>query len=351
MRRTPNLVLHIGATKTGSTSLQEFLAHNRKALAAHGSLYPETFSDLRRNRLSLYVMPDDALPNRLWLRSGLGGTDPEQFRTSMRERLLAEIAESGCERVVLSDETLFGGAPATVSEVRRFAEDIAGSVRVVVYLRRQDDHLTSMYQQAVRAGTVRRLADWSLQPRRRIYDYHRRLTMWRRRLAPDRIAVRPFESATFHGGSLASDFFEAAGIPAPDEGLEPVAVHNVRLGAEATEFLRLLNLYRHQHPDLDHRDLGNRRFLSQLAELPGPTLTLPEADLETFMEQWEDSNRATAREFLGREELFWTPRRSSGTTVVQALTPARLDELIELLGIPERAHEGLRRVAAREMLG
>lgn len=350
MRRPVDLVLHVGATKTGSTSIQEFLAHNREALAAHGVLYPHAFGDLRRLRLSLMVTPDDALPNRLWVRSGLGDTAPAEFRRTMRERLLEEFEASGCQQVVLSDETLFGGPPATVTEVRRLADAIAGSVRVLVYLRRQDDHLVSMYQQAVRGGAVQRLADWALRPRHRIYDYHRRLRMWRRRVTSDGIIVRPFEPAAFHGGSLVSDFFAAAGIATPDRGLEPVAVQNERLGAEATEFLRLLNLFRQENRDLERQELANRRFLPQLAALPGPALTLPEAALDEFMKQWEESNRATARDFLGRDELFQSPRKSSGTIAAQGLEPARFEELVDLLDIPEWARDGLRQVAARESL-
>lgn len=350
MRRPVDLVLHVGATKTGSTSIQEFLAHNRTTLAAHGLLYPHTFGDLRRLRLSLMVTPDDALPNRLWLRSGLGDTEPAEFRSSMRERLVEEIEASGCEQVLLSDETLFGAPPSTVTEVRRLADGIAGSVRVLVYLRRQDDHLVSMYQQAVRGGAVQRIADWSLRPRHRIYDYHRRLTMWRRRVTSDGIIVRPFEPEAFAGGSLVSDFFAAAGIPTPERGLEPVAVQNERLGAEATEFLRLLNLFRRQSSDVDHQELGNRSFLPQLAELPGPALTLPKAALDEFMDQWEESNRAAAREFLGRDELFLTPRKTSGTIATQGLDLARFEELVELLDVPAWARDGLREVAARESL-
>ncbi len=350
MRRPVDLVLHVGATKTGSTSIQEFLAHNRRTLAAHGLLYPQTFGDLRRLRLSLLVTPDDALPNRLWLRSGLGGIEPEKFRSSMRERLLEEFEASGCEQVLLSDETLFGAPAPTATEVRRLADAIAGSVRVLVYLRRQDDHLVSMYQQAVRGGAVQRLADWSLRPRHRIYDYHRRLTMWRRRVTSDGIIVRPFEPDAFCGGSLVSDFFAAAGVAMPEHGLEPVDVQNERLGAEATEFLRLLNLFRRQNSDLDHQELASRRFLPQLAALPGPALTLPTPALDDFMATWEESNRATAREFLGRDELFRAPRKASGTVATQGLDPTRFDELVELLEIPGWARDGLRQVAARESL-
>ena len=192
----------------------------------------------------------------------------------------------------------------------------------------------SMYQQAVRGGAVQRLADWSLRPRHRIYDYHRRLTMWRRRVTSDGIVVRPFEPDAFSGGSLVSDFFAAAGVAMPEHGLEPVDVQNERLGAEATEFLRLLNLFRRQNSDLDHQELANRRFLPQLAALPGPALTLPAAALDEFMATWEESNRATAREFLGRDELFRAPRKASGTIATQGLDPTRFDQLVELLEIP-----------------
>jgi hypothetical protein len=71
------------------------------------------------------------------------------------------------------------------------------------------------------------------------------------------------------------------------------------------------------------------------------------------MEQWEASNRAVAREFLGDEtgQLFRAPRKTRNTTTEQRLDPARLDHFITLLELPERMHSPLRRLVEREAKG
>ena len=64
--------------------------------------------------------------------------------------------------MVFSEETLFGSTEATIRRLRRLTDRIGSSLRVVAYLRRQDDHLVSRYQQGVKVGEVRRLSDRSL---------------------------------------------------------------------------------------------------------------------------------------------------------------------------------------------
>ena len=83
----------------------------------------------------------------------------------------------------------------------------------------------------------------------------------------------------------------------------------------------------------------------------GPTLTLPEPELDRFMALWADSNAAVARDLLGEPdgELFLTPRNTSGTTTEQRLDPARVpldDSALDAL--PDRIEAPLRRIAERE---
>jgi hypothetical protein len=72
--------------------------------------------------------------------------------------------------------------------------------------------------------------------------------------------------------------------------------------------------------------------------------------LDAFMERWEESNRAVAREFLGDEkgQLFRAPRKTHDTTTEQRLDPARLDHFLGLLELPKRMHTPLRRLVERE---
>ena len=45
--------------------------------------------------------------------------------------------------------------------LKRFAGRLGDRLRLVVYLRRQDDHLVSRYQQELKVGRVERLGDWA----------------------------------------------------------------------------------------------------------------------------------------------------------------------------------------------
>jgi hypothetical protein len=230
---------------------------------------------------------------------------------------------------------------------------MARSLRLVVYLRRQDDHMVSRYQQGVKIGWVVRLDEWVRQDdMSELYHYDTRLRMWERLLQPSDLVVRRFEPAGFVGGSLYQDFLDAAGIDARVGELAQVAAPvNESLDAESVEFLRLLNLYRVENEAATAGLIDNRSLTRRLAEAStGPTLTLPAPLLDEFMARWEESNRRVARDILGdgSGRLFQLTRKTANTTTEQRLAPSRLDHFLELSEVPEHMHAPLRGLAERE---
>jgi hypothetical protein len=220
----------------------------------------------------------------------------------------------------------------------------------VVYLRRQDDHLVSRYQQVVKMGEVAPLTTWAKQDWVGTYDYHVRLTSWRE-LEPDGFVVRRFERERMVNGSLVSDFLDAAGIGLDEASLTHTEPRNESLGAEAIELLRILNIYRVEYEGERPGLFGSHHHVVKLREVDtGPVLTLPEAELDRFMAPWEAPNRQVAREFLedASGELFSADRKTEGTTTEQRLDPARLDRYFELLEIPQAQHAAIRRIAKKE---
>jgi hypothetical protein len=346
-----DLVLHIGSGKTGTSSVQQLLNKNRKHLAELGTLFPQSPGRGRHVRLGLFIRPDPELDNKIgWHKQNY--YSPAEFREDFQHELFAEINDSGLTRVLLSDEALYGSSVEALNRLRAFTDEIARSIRLVVYLRRQDDHLCSRYQQVVKTGEVRRLADRVQQlDYSKTYDYHARLRTWAQLLEPNDFVVRPFDRERFAGGSLLQDFLDAARIDARAEDFKQVRNLNESLDAESVEFLRLLNLHRIEHEGATSGLIDNRALVKRLTEFStGPTLTLPAGVLDAFMEQWEESNSAVAREFLGdgSGQLFRTARKTRNTTTEQHLDPARLDHYLTLLVLPERMHSPLRRLAERE---
>lgn len=349
-REPVDLVIHVGSGKTGTSSIQQFLRKNRGRLARLGTLVPRSPGDGRHVQLGLYLKSDEALRNRLsWKLADFPSAD--EFRTEFRRRLAAEIAESGLSRVVMSDEGVYASSEAALERLRGLADDLARTLRVVVYLRRQDDFASSRYQQSVKTGCVQTLGDWLEDETTWLYDYAACLERFGRVLAPVDLVVRRFERDAFSGGSLLQDFVDAVGIDARVEDLAPVNSRNQSLDAESVEFLRLLNLHRVEAEGERPGLIDNRAVLPTLMKASsGPTLTLPEEVLDAFMARWEESNGAVARDFLGDPSgrLFRAPRKTRGTATEQRLDPDRLPHFLQLLELPEETHAPLRRLAERE---
>lgn len=353
----PELTLHMGSGKTGTSSIQAMLDQRRADLLSSGVLYPLTPGRTRHVRLGLSLRTDHQLAGQpSWPQQQYD--DPAAFRAWFRDALLSEIAASGASRVLMSDEALYGSNQAMLDQLRLLIDAVTENqrhpLRLLVYLRRQDDHLVSRYQQVVKTGETRSLVQRTQETDfAGVYDYAGRLRLWRRRLSPTAILVRPFERAGFAGGSLLTDFVHAAGLDLPAQG-DPVGERNASLDAEAVEFLRLVNMAKREGalPGWQVRD--QRQLADHLAALStGPTLTLPAQVLEQFMAPWIEGNRAVAREFLPEHagDLFQAPRKSAGTTTEQRLDPQRAEELLSAVTLPERAHDTIRALAVREASG
>jgi hypothetical protein len=350
LSRPLDIVLHIGMGKTGTSSIQFFLRDNRERLSELGLLYPKSPGGGRHHQLGLFLKPEEELSTSPeWARQKQ--PDAASFRKAFRRRLFSEIEKSGLSRVLLSDEILFGSSEPTLRRLRRFTDRIAKSTRVVTYLRRQDDHMVSRYQQLVKVGWILRLRDWAQEDMSDLYDYYARLRRHEQLLAPNDLVVRRYERDSFVNGSLYQDFLDAAGVDVSADDLEQGPNRNQSLDAESVEFLRLFNLYRVENEGATPGLIDNRALGARLAEVSsGPVLSLPASSLDGFMAQWAETNELVARRFLADAsgQLFRMPRKADNITTEQHLDPDRLDHFLTVLELPEQIHAPLRTLVERE---
>ena len=252
---------------------------------------------------------------------------------------------------MFSDEALYGCGPEPLRRLRQFVDPIKRSLKLIVYLRRQDDHMVSRYQQVVKVGETRTLAERiQVLDLRGTYDYYARLSAWQQ-VEPTEFVVRRFERDRFVDGSLYQDFLDAVGIDARADDLTQIVRANESLDAETVEFLRILNIFRLENDTTGILPAYNRSMMPVLQRAAtGPTLTMPESFLDEFMSRWEESSRRVAVEMLGDEsgELFRAPRKTAHTTTEQYLDPERLDHFLTLLELPEQVHAPLRALVERE---
>lgn len=191
--------LHIGTHKTGSTSIQRFLAEAEDALAEQGILYPKAgrpdtdWSD-QYGQHELY-----------WSIVGKRGIEDEQAWNDLRR----EIDEHPGRRVVVSAE---GFEACTSDEIQRIVAHLNPyPIHVIVYLRRPMQFLRSDYKQRVKMGTC---SDSFVQfveemiPRCNYLDL---VSRWEQFDAIESVDVRLFEKVK-SGPGLEPSFAEAVGI-------------------------------------------------------------------------------------------------------------------------------------------
>lgn len=295
-------ILHIGVENTASTYLQQTFANSRDALRDAGVLYPYAPGTTNHIKLAALAM-DDSRGDEIRIMAGIRSPeDAVALRVSFLDELVREASESGCETMLFSNEHC---ASRLVHEqdIRRLKDmltPLAETVTVVVYLRRQDEAMLSLYSTALRSGSSRPLElpaphiiEWK-------FDYQKLLERWAAVFGRQNIVVRLFNEP--HNGGILEDFVIAASLPGEISWSEPDTRLNMRLDARQAEYLRMLNAY---FPEFQAENISARRGdLSQVvSQIEGSStpLALPPGMAEGILERVRASNRAVALEYFGRE--------------------------------------------------
>lgn len=293
------LFLHIGQGKTGTTTIQGFMARNGEALAGRGYLYPRLTGNGRHLELSLYAKGGNPATMPGWRRTGYDG--PARLREAIERDLPAEISSSGCENVILSDEGLYRLRPG----LRRIVDALApviGELVVIVYLRRQDDHVVSRYKHTMREGSALTLSEFIARPMTfDTWQYDALLRGLTEDFPQARLVVRVYDRARFRNGSLLQDFLDAVELPdlVYDKTYDEL-VRNTSLDAYTTEYLRRHNaLHGRPKPAL-------KRGLTLVSD--GPDLRMEAAEHAALWEQFRPSNERLVTEFVpDAADVFLSP--------------------------------------------
>src|SRR5437588_5600820 len=156
--RMPNLHLHIGCEKTGTTSIQKFLRANRELLARAGILFPRAPGE--ENQMGLAVAAQSEFgPLRRKIFKLRSWPEVDAFREKLGRGLEQELTGSAFRRAIMSGEHCSSRlvSPAEVEWLRDFLRQFFDDITVVVYIRRQDEFLLSTYSTDIKGGAVHRL--------------------------------------------------------------------------------------------------------------------------------------------------------------------------------------------------
>jgi hypothetical protein len=279
--------LHIGAHKTGSTSLQHALGRNEDRLSEHGFLFPKASRIHFAHRRIVFALRGKG-------HHAVGDApDPGQEM----DAILAEIEASGASKVVLSCEGLFGLDRKSV----RFLRDRLGKFdpKIVVYIRRQDNLLLSLYNQWVKTARNQfyiSFEDVLRDPRRYVDDYRRYLDRWSSAFGRDNVLVRCYEQA----GDVVADFQRLVGIPC--DLVDPAAPvqRNVSLTVGGLRVMRWLK------PLIGNETMRKLivRLLKKLPLRNDVASVISDDDRRRILEHFKADNDYVFRTYLNCDNLY-----------------------------------------------
>jgi hypothetical protein len=225
-----SILIHIGTHKTGTTSIQQFLARASDQLREDGILYPEV------------GRPDDRAPHghhtlawSIQQRQGLENLEGW-------EEVVCEIRRSSCSQVLLSSEVFETCSVSEIRQVRSFFP--ASKIRALVYLRGPFSYMASMYKQHVRVWGETRPFRQFAQAKMHLLDYPSLLDRWRQGLGEGQIIARSFEQCCKSGG-LEASLLDVLNVEQdPYERIaEEMEAANVSLTNDRTAVVRCLSRF------------------------------------------------------------------------------------------------------------
>ena len=306
-------VVHIGAPKTGSSSIQAFLNRNRAALASQGfryeRMYPHRGSQIefaaagvtlageqvgKQQRLR-YSYPDMAAQHR----------EVDALQTRLREG----VATWPEETFVISAEHIIPwvSSDAAISALDGLLREHFTQVHYVLYLRRQEDLLASAYSERIKRGATRGF-DAFITARLPSLNHHRVVRRWENGVGTDRLDVRLLDPTFLQDGDLLADFCTACG------GIDMAQLRrpprrNESLSAEAAEVLRIFNEHRPElRPDGSRDPVG--KWLRQrlnAASRDGSRIALTSAQRARVRAAHAESIERLRRDFFPERAALFAP--------------------------------------------
>ncbi|MEM6624976.1 MAG: hypothetical protein AAF674_22375 [Pseudomonadota bacterium] len=294
-------VIHIGTEKTGTTSIQRTLDANAKRLLERGFYWPPVMRSGQNPRIVCYSLDDETIDLRKRRRQLTTPETIAEFRIKFEDRLRREIKKaSNANMLLIVNEHLSRlEKRQELERLKQLIERFADRIRIVVYLRRQDRLMCSMYSQVIKIGGTRE----NVFPVRSVetegdfitFNYRRIVDLWADVFGREALNIRTFEPESLVQGDVVMDFFDVAGL----EGLTGIETTRINESLSVEALLTMRELNRH----LPRTARGHLGPLSgQL--FAGSGMPVARDDAHAFLNEFEADNDYVARQYLGRSRLF-----------------------------------------------
>lgn len=223
------LVVHLGDTKTGSTSIQKVLKQKAYKTAGEEICYP---TQNHHNALVRTLTRKRHLPQR------------EVRFGSVYDRMSKSKAKLG---VVSAEHFQFANPELFAQAARQYWPDLHENMRLISYIRPHHEKLLSSYSERVKLGIVSRDFNAFVEEifESKLLDYAPRLQAWRE-VFGDRFVAKPFVRSAFYKEDVVEDFFKYA-LGHENFSIDGTATSNTSLTLPQLSLLRLAHQVLSKH--------------------------------------------------------------------------------------------------------
>lgn len=307
-------VFHIGTPKSGTTTIQTFLALNRDALRAQGFRY-EQFNPRNAAQLEFAMAG--------MIRAGETVETPvKQFalgaygkaaQTALFDRLDTSLrtgVKAWPEHSYIASSEQIGSwlsKPDRIEALDGWLKDIFESVQYILYLRPQHELILSSYSERIRRGESLSFEQHYAQRLRKM-NWNRLVSRWTDVVGDGRLVVRLVDRTEMANGDLLDDFCNVTGLDR--SVLQTPPRMNASLSREEIDLRLKLSRFLSGRT---RRGAPNRVFTTLLSVMrrglpeKETPLRLEPAQVDEIRAEYKESNeRLRARYFPQRERLFST---------------------------------------------
>ena len=305
--------LHIGLTKVGSTSLSYFLSQNRDILLSHGYLYPITGTTWTKGRNHLYLAHAHGVPDRF-----------QEYNSNYRpqpgtwEDLFEEVNNSIADKIIISCEGFTGFNESKISQLKLKLNKF-NIVKIIVYIRRQDIRIQSLYKQQIRGHGISEKIEERLDILKAKNDYYKLLKPWQKAFGLENIILKNFDRITEYKDNLYYDFLKTLKIER-FEDFKITQNQNISPGCKVVEVMRCMNKiiidklgYSQEYCLKKYKRPIIKAHVRQKILLDDDKYGLLSTSvIQSLWQEFEASNKKVSQEYLGldNEPLFTSPSTS-----------------------------------------
>jgi hypothetical protein len=335
MSKQSELYIHIGTHKTGTTAIRKAIRSHKKKLGREGIRDIGRPLHFKKIRLSESINEEIADFSKKELamqikRESLFG----------RNKLIIS-AEHFCGNVC----TGYDNSQVVAEYLKAITDELPVRVRIIVYLRRQDNFVQSMYTQLIKEGASFEFEEYLDDLQKDAFNWERLVNGYAKQFGSENIILKKYDKEEMQGlHSLVQGFGEIIGSKFLSKNRDSSSSNN-GLSPDAVDLLKKINPY------LSEFEQGRLRRILENIRPKKPFAAynyFSFTQRNEFLERYTKSNAEIAKRYFNTDRLFAVPERDHDKIEYDGLTEKDVIRLFaEILGKQSKSQGNKKHVSIR----